>query len=76
MPPSPNVEEQRTQILAIAEQLAAPQVEPETRCSLLEQIRSLLFGTQDASERLPAEANNLSQSWIPPPASMAALEIA
>jgi site-specific recombinase XerD len=35
-------EDEKTQILAIAKQLAAPEAEPETRISLFEQMRALL----------------------------------
>jgi site-specific recombinase XerD len=65
---TPVGEVERSQILALAEQLAAPEAEPEQRLSLFEQIRSLLLGAQPIQQ--PAE----SQVWIPPPSVPAAVD--
>lgn len=62
---------EKTQILAIAEQLAAPEAAPETRRSLFEQVRCLLFGPQTLQEQAaPVQENNMA--WIPPPVAVAA----
>ena len=63
-------DEEKVQILAIAGQLAAPEAEPETRRTLFEQMRCLLFGGQTFPEAvLSVEVND--QVWIPPPVDVA-----
>jgi site-specific recombinase XerD len=63
---NPLREDERTQILALAEQLAAPEVTPEQRLDIFNQMRGLLERFQPIQIPAPilVEAVN---AWIPPP---------
>ena len=67
-------DEKKTQILAIAEQLADPEAAPETRRSLFEQMRGLLFEASALKETVLPVKESSSQVWIPPPVVLAAAD--
>jgi integrase/recombinase XerD len=66
---NPLREDERTQILALAEQLAAPQVEPHTRLDLFNQICCMLGRSQVTQNPTPVQLSQ-ENAWIPPPAQV------
>jgi integrase/recombinase XerD len=65
-------EAQRTQLLALAEQLSTPELSDELRLEIVVQMRRLLNGDTAARHEPQSEACQ-SSAWIPPPCSAALL---
>jgi site-specific recombinase XerD len=66
-------EAQRTQLLALAEQLSTPELSDELRLEIVVQMRRLLNGDSAARHEPQSEACERSE-WIPPPCSAALLD--
>jgi len=69
----PVSEEDREDILSLAEEMADPKAEPEKRQSLFEKIRALLCGSQTLKPASRQENAPLNE-WIPPPLALAAAD--
>ena len=70
---SPVSEEDRAEILTLAEEMADPEAEPEKRLSLFEKIRALLCRSRAVTPVTRQEPAPL-EAWIPPPLALAATD--